>query len=1013
MASAAIPQKILKIRKGEELKVYVSQDLCEETSIMCGIYRQTLRAVAGIVERTQEFHQHRKPSDRQLDEDLLSFGSNVIAFSAQRGCGKTSTMLSVSWMLEGLNRKTLNDDNHQFLSDKDREALSSAHFHVLSPISPSVLEEQQNILYVVLARLYDYALDLIRDHDCGKNSMIYSSRDSASQLDRLRTELQSCYDGILGVKQKTDDMPRDILELQEICDGLSLCRRFYYLVKRITSYLGNENHYLVLQLDDADSQVQNSFGVLEDVRKYLQIPNLIVLMSADVELIQDLVRQDFEKYFPGRRDDDAFRKRLMRTCRKYIDKLIPPTHLMNLPQLDASIDQYSDQLHLQYLDAENRLVFPWSEDHPLQDMLLLLIYIKTGVIFVKPDSNVHSIIPTTLRGLRQIIKMLSDMEDIPQIQNPAVFSTRNRLAEVLQRQIAIQETNLSQFADYFCNDWIYVKVTIQQDRDFLTMLRDANGELYVPLTIDYLCNRYSLEKPRAVNSVSLDSIMYSLQKQRTSQEDGYLLFSIRTLFTLKHHKMALAQKHGAINDFQHNEDLPFAVDYDPYKLHLSRSYLVNDAIRSVSLGYSRSISFADAQFVEQSVHKQELREKEQAAASKLEEAERKQNALQERLEDAQSILEGAKWEIKRALDELDFAQSELNILLSDHLDNRSTASERTMLRNAKIAVERVQITRTHAEERALEQQDLIRNLNAQLKVAKEDYKVRLKAHEEIHSAYEAADDGKSAHDEALRIYQGEPNFIEIPSTKIHPEFVIRNALYHEWAFQREYDLNNLPVGKFIRKRFLYSCMISENQDGHSSVNFLNFIIFLLRLGETEFRKFKYSELQNETHQMLYYVQECALSIALNWEVQDLIYRKLRADTSMYTDAFDRMTDISRHIYLEEDHVWLDSLYRKVDDILTKELNGGLIFEYLSKKSSVTLQSGDRPGETCWSLFTGYELITKDPAFSALLDFEEALYEIFDLYFEDRKQISAGTDAQPRDTASRKSNAAIPEDLADE
>lgn len=556
-------------------------------------------------------------------------------------------------------------------------------------------------------------------------------------------------------------------------------------------------------------------------------------------------------------------------------------------------------------------------------------------------------------------------------------------------------------------------MTIPQARDFLTMLRDANGELYVPLTIEYLCRCYSLEKPRAINSVSLDSIMYSLQKQSTSQEDSYLLFSIRTLFSLKHHKMALAQKNDAINYFQRSEDALFAVDYDPYKLHLSRSYLVNDAICSVSLGTSRSISFADAQFAEQSAHKQELLRKEKAAARKLEEAERRQKALQERLEDAQSSLEDAKWEIKNALDELDFAQSELNILLSEPLDSRSTAAERNMLRNAKIAFGRAQITRTHAEQREREQQDLIWDLNAQLKDAEEERKVRLKAHKALLSACESADDGKSAHDEALSIYQGEPNFQEIPSTTIHPEFVIRNALYHEWAFQREYDLHNLSVGKCIRKGFLRSCMVSEDQDGHSSVNFLNFIIFLLRLGAKELRKFKYSELQNETHQRLYYVQECALSIALNWEVQDLIYRKMQPDNSMRKDAFDRMTDIGKHTYLEEDHVWLDSLYRQVDDILAKELNGGLTFEYLSKNSAATLQSGDRPEESCWSLFTGYELFTKDPAFSALMDFEEALYEIFDLSFEDRKDIPADADAQPQGVPSGKSNATIPEDLADE
>ena len=224
MHSTEIPPKVLSIRRGEELKVHILDDLDQESSFMNGAYRQALRAVAGIVQRTNKYHNSQKESRRKCsktkkeknEESLLTFGSNVIAFSAQRGGGKTSTMLSFARMLEKNSQKVLENPDHRFLSEEARNALASAQFCVLSPVSPSVLEEQQNILYVVLARLYTYALELMQVLEYRGRDEYCSESNHTDTRNKLKRELQACFDGIKGVKQATKDIPGDIMELQEI-----------------------------------------------------------------------------------------------------------------------------------------------------------------------------------------------------------------------------------------------------------------------------------------------------------------------------------------------------------------------------------------------------------------------------------------------------------------------------------------------------------------------------------------------------------------------------------------------------------------------------------------------------------------------------------------------------------------------------------------------------------------------------------------------------------------------------
>lgn len=1014
MRSSRSSRKILTVRRGEELKVHVSDELCKETSFMNHAYRQALRAVAGIVQRTGEYHdkEQSRCSEYSADDELLAFGSNVVAFSAQRGCGKTSTMLSFSQTLGKMDAKMLRDENHRFLSKEDRDGLSHVRFHVLAPVSPSVLEEQQNILYVILARLYSYAWELIKRVECSKHNLYSERSDTAEQLEALKREIQECYDGVIGVKQETREMPRDILELQDICDGLSLCRHFFSLVMRITRCLGGDNHYLVLQLDDADSQVKNGFGVLEDVRKYLQVPNLIILLSADMELLHDSVRQNFQEYFPDRKEDREFQKRLVRMCRKYIDKLIPPTHLISLPQLDAKVDQYADNLQLDYQEetwAEPAL--DWSKGMGLQDMLLMLIYRKTGVIFAKPSGYPHSIIPTTLRGLNQLLRMLVDMEDIPLLKDTECFEDPDKFTEALQKLVIIQEYNLSQFADYFSNDWIYVKVSEQKDHDFLCSLRDANGERYVPMTVDYLCDRYDMDGRRVYNSVNLDALMYELQEKYNTQDDYYLLFAIRTLFTLKHHKMILAQKHDALSLFAQGKSALFAVDYDPEKLHLSSSYLTNPELLEISMGEAQSIRTTNQNKERYEKRRKHWDRKLNLIEERARQAESRYDEAQYRLEEAKSDQAAAERSFQSVDTQLKVAKAELEALQASSF-SMNTAQERIIWVNVQKAV-------AHAQ--AVWDAELERRDTARIQVEKESENAQKAEREYRDSQQELMyykteikmlPDYEETYKKALCVFGGSGDTFDSASDQVRPAFVVRNVLHDAWDSQEKRDRESMPPGKILAKQLLHNCMVGKDEHGYSCVNFMNFITFLLRLGAAELDFSKDISVPKDAQRMLYFAQECALAIAANWEVQDQLYRKMKIDFSETEASFLLKQNFGAPAQGRQDIIWLDTLFRSMDAVLQNQLNDGMVFSYLQENNSAIKINVNLPDRgTYWSINSGLALLLGQyQYYSSLLDFERALREIFDLPVVEK------TVAKPeevlKDTPDHKENNVRPDDMDD-
>lgn len=597
-----IQNRTIKLVKGQELNIHISDDICDPQSFMYPACHQAAQALGRIIEQTRFFHQSSEyASEVELADNLFQYSGNVIMFDAPRGGGKTHTMLSFSRILSECSRTPSRECWHAPYETTYRSFLETHHltdcrFLPLSPIEPAALEGDQNILYVVLSRLVSYA-----------ESLLLENRNHAHIKEQERSELfeavQRCLSGINGIKRPQKDALDSITSLIDISDGTVLRKYFYNLVQQIlkiaASCEGVKNSFLILQLDDVDSQISCGYQVLEDVRKYLVIPNLVILISADSEMLYHVILQGHYAKFPNLLggNDASLPGELSRTCRKYIDKLIPPSHMVHLPQMDKYIEVNGNRLDLKYVQYKDgsinqeMAVKDWAngDGWNLQNTLLMLIYRKTGVVFVAPSWYLHNIIPRTLRGLNQLVYLLTEMEDIPLLDMEKI-QTIPDFAKELQKQIRITEENLSRFVDYFTHEWIGAKIKNLGDRAFLREFCKTVGINRVRLAMKYLQKYYPEKQPDLYNDrMELDTRMTILAENNRTEDDFLLFFSIRTLMSLESHRLILLQKKKTLHDFftkkkNGGEIHPIVFDFDPDQMILPKSLLVSEAIKQGTLG---------------------------------------------------------------------------------------------------------------------------------------------------------------------------------------------------------------------------------------------------------------------------------------------------------------------------------------------------------------------------------------------------------------------------------------------
>ena len=893
--------KIIKIVQGNELNIRVSNDIRDKHDLMYPSYCQALRALEEIIQQTKSFHERnsRCGCDNRTEEALFCYNGNIITFEGERGSGKTQTMPSFANIIRD-GKDVCGDLTH----DGKDKLLEDAKFRVMPPISPSVLEKKQNLLYVILSRLYDLAGKTFRKERCSG----ISERETI-ELSRL---FNDCLSGINGIK-RANDPDLELSAIQNISDGAALRMHYHRLVQRLIELddakQGHKSTFLVLLLDDADSQIKNGYKVLDDIRKYLVIPNLVIIMSADVDFLHKVIYQEHMEQFSDLLNTDLQLPRdLSHLSRKYIDKLIPPSHMIHLPR----IDQYAEMnaggsLYLKYVRMvgdDEVPVFDWGKD--FQGSLLMLLYKKTGLVLIPHPQRLHSIIPRTLRGINQMLYLISSMEDASPVENGFQGAERS-LALSLQKRLRILETNLEQFSSYFAGGWLKAKIRNKADQEFFKELTLASGDDYVYLAMEYLENRYDFlpddeedhpgraDKGVTLNRYAKDAIMAHL----SVLEAGQLSNAAKTYLSAIRRYIASGEQSD-------------------------NGLILDESISVGMISCLKSLEACGFSKVKQEAL-QSLREllTPQPTARRNDPAEQiSVPAWARRRMNSRIALDARIDEIARKYREKDDM-----LLLFGIRMFLSLESHRRIVRQKQMKIEEFLAHTSDTGKSEL----LVFDFNPDTTCLPKTFRV-----------------GKDV--------AGFPvNYIEeSKSNHTIAEADRRTAVTAETAHLKKIWEQDLSPESVDGLRLIHDSMISPDENQRNSLNFMNFVTLLLRIGFDRYtlgpieanlsmsvvKRFLASKDRDMTANRflqcnLYEMQEVALLISANWEVQEAILRRLKiADTVFPKENAFRT---------ESAHKRLSVLYGEVDTVLREIIDDQIYKDIFGAKESFAWRMDDASG----------------------------------------------------------------------
>lgn len=444
---------ILEIPQGHERELMRDQDILNPKMLMYPAYDAALRALGGIIKSTDDWYKHQEDGCQSPDMKLYGFANNVMAFCGNRGQGKTSTMLSFTSALGyPCKRKMIkgwNDEKEKRLSKYTLDR----HFFVMPPIDPTMLREEETAIRLFLSNLLKEVRARWASKDVNNIQAPAGKPREAVKYDILE-RFQNCITG-LHLEESRHETQFDAFAKSD--DVFNVKSNIHEIVRHLFALLGwdQSKSFLIVQMDDNDMHMDYAYETLEHIRKYLCIPNVIVVMATDINQLRSLVNRHYREKLKCSADVGF---NFDYIAAKYIDKLIPVPHTFHLPTLKSQYD-LGKKLTLR-IKKENGDI---EEKGGIEEALFKLIYEKTGLVFIRHELYLHEIIPSSLRGYMHLYRLLDSMET-PCEAKIDDLAAKSATAEEREERIAQRLRNLSVFEGYFTNEWIPSRIQEEKRR---------------------------------------------------------------------------------------------------------------------------------------------------------------------------------------------------------------------------------------------------------------------------------------------------------------------------------------------------------------------------------------------------------------------------------------------------------------------------------------------------------------------------------------------------------------------
>lgn len=446
-------------------------------------------------------------SDSIQDNDKLKGfqreRNNIIAFIGGRGTGKTSCMQTIYQSLENdtCKNKLINCSNDEFLT--------------LPTIDPTYFEEKSNILEIIIARMFhqfkEHAATPYASRGQNDSTYLEYKNDLARKFQKVKNSLDT-------INSKSNSSNDSIEELSNLASGINLREHMIELIRSYLKYAGKK--YLAIAIDDIDLQTRYAYKMVEQIRRYFIIPNVIILMGIKLIQLTDLIKQTYYQEYKDLIDKERLSDTVENMTGRYLSKLIPYNHRIFLPEVETKFHQKL------IISKEHKNIHTFNS---INSGVLQLIFHKTRYLFYDSDIKSSLIIPRNLRDLLSIISLVYYMEEIP-------ASDKQAIRHVVHKNRII-------FKNYFMDTWCCEHLPTDMFA-FIRELDTLEASSINKSIIDFLskkCDgkirhdeRITYNSNRCYN-MALSDVDYFLDKISNNFEIPYInqfVFALKTIYSM-------------------------------------------------------------------------------------------------------------------------------------------------------------------------------------------------------------------------------------------------------------------------------------------------------------------------------------------------------------------------------------------------------------------------------------------------------------------------------------------------
>lgn len=426
----------------EENNGIVSYNLHSNNLYFTREYNEALTLINSIIELQKMYK-----SDNNVKKVVYPSINNRVLFMGQRGCGKTSVILSLANYLE--------NDTAKY-SSKDEEGRDVLHdikckFRCLPIVDPSHFDNNNNILLTVITSMFSEAKRKMNEA---------GDKSDTSNREELLKQFEKVFKSLDAIKSEVSSYTLESLNRKS--DAEDLKDKMKDLVQKYLTFQGcGDESRLVLLIDDIDMSVSYAPEMLEQLRKYLELDNLIILMSANLGQLSNEMREKYSSAFQYTLKDSnqALSIDVEDLATKYLLKLFPTSRRINVER------QVSHLLETTLIIKETGKDDIKGE---FQKVILSQIWNKTRLLFIPkdPDSTLHPIIPTNLRDLAQFLDMLTALPEVGSIHKKDGQKIEESRLFGSKKDYDTCDQNLQVFKNYFMKTWIPNHLKVDEELVF-------------------------------------------------------------------------------------------------------------------------------------------------------------------------------------------------------------------------------------------------------------------------------------------------------------------------------------------------------------------------------------------------------------------------------------------------------------------------------------------------------------------------------------------------------------------